>query len=125
MKTETKERIKLALRRFTLRWLRKAFDALEERLHAAEVRLRENLVDDRRDLSPVRRDGCGLTSDIQRPADRHNLVEREDQENRPVVHETFLEWEARKSGVAPVSKKVARARRQRAGAASFDLRFSQ
>ena len=34
---------KLALRRFTLRWLRYFLDWCDERLHAAEVRLREDL----------------------------------------------------------------------------------
>jgi hypothetical protein len=34
---------KLALRRFALRWLRKLFDWLEDRLHDAEVKLRNDL----------------------------------------------------------------------------------
>ena len=34
---------KLALRRFTLRWLRKLVDVADDRLHAAEVQLRSEL----------------------------------------------------------------------------------
>jgi hypothetical protein len=39
MKPETK----LAIRRFAVRWMRKLLDVLDDRLHAAEVRLREDL----------------------------------------------------------------------------------
>jgi len=39
MKTKTK----LNIRRFALRWLRKLFDVLEDRLHAEEVKLRNDL----------------------------------------------------------------------------------
>ena len=38
-----KTKIKLWARRLMLRWLRKAFDAAEEKLHAAEVRFRERI----------------------------------------------------------------------------------
>lgn len=39
MKPETK----LTIRRFAVRWMRKLLDVWDDRLHAAEVRLREDL----------------------------------------------------------------------------------
>jgi hypothetical protein len=135
MKTETKQQIKLALRRFSLRWLRKAFDAIEDRLHAAEVRLRE-------DLSQVSAERGGrTTSPLDSQGGQPTLCEPIQSNPRYAAvadsvashngcrvgrsPETFLEWEARRSGVAPVSKKAARARRQRPSAGAFDLRFAR
>ena len=43
---------------------------------------------------------------------------------RALVRETFEQWEARKSGIAVISKKQARERR-RLSAAEFDLRFAR
>jgi hypothetical protein len=106
---------KLALRRFALRWLRKIIDVADDRLHAAEVSLRNDLSGCKEVPIPVA--SCDretanartcLTSEAVRPGS-----------------ETFIEWEARRSGVAPVSKKAVRKRRERAGAAAFDLRFAR
>jgi hypothetical protein len=107
---------KLALRRFAIRWARKLLDFLYEsldgRLHAEEVSLREHL----------EQLGSCSRSSAQAPAQRADRA-RVLRAPAPIVHaETFMQWEARKSGVAVVSKKEAR--RQRTSAAGFDLRFS-
>ena len=97
----------------TKRWLRKktlmALRALlwhaDEWLHAREVRLREDL------------------SGVPRVLPRSSPPGRVGSNPTPrSTSETFQQWEARKSGVAVVSKKEAR--RQRTTAAGFDLRFS-
>jgi hypothetical protein len=114
MKAETK----LALRRFALRWLRKLVDVADDRLHAAEVTLRNDL--------------SGLSA-RQHPTltvhSSEDLLHQRTDDKRPEAarpeSETFLEWEARRSGVAPVSKKAARQRRERQGAAAFDLRYAR
>ena len=107
MKPETK----LALRRFAIRWLRKLVDVADDRLHTAEVKLREDISNGTLDH---RADAVGV-SDI---SDRSALPRQARQK------ENFLEWEARRSGVAPVSKKVARKRRERMTAAAFDLKYA-
>ena len=115
MKTETKQRIKLALRRFALRWLRKAFDAIEDRLHAAEVRLREDL-----SLAGVVGAGRSLIR-----CGTSNAIVPSPVERAASARETYTEWEARRSGVAPVSRKASHARRQRPSAAEFSMRFAR
>ena len=51
---------KLALRRFALRWLRYFLDWCDERLHAAEVRLREDLSNRQSELDTGKRRGLQL-----------------------------------------------------------------
>jgi hypothetical protein len=100
---------KLAMRRWTIRQLRKLWDFLDEQLHAAEVKLRNDL-SDRHQVSELAASSAEKTDPSQ------DMLHR-----APGRSETFLQWEARKSGVAPVSKKQ---RRQRGmPAAAFDLRF--
>ena len=111
MKAETKQRIKLALRRFTLRWLRKLVDVVDDRLHAAEVTLRKEISDGTLDR---RADVVGV-SDL--PDSR--LLEKPALQRQ---EETFLEWEARRSGVAPVRKKrYHRVHLRRRTASDFDV----
>jgi hypothetical protein len=77
MKPETK----LAIRRFAVRWMRKLLDVLDDRLHAAEVRLREDLerAAPGRVATPIAKVGSTPTA-------------------RSKV-ETFQQWEARRSGI--------------------------
>jgi len=95
------------MRRWTLRNLRYLLDAIEERLHNAEVRLREDIAGSR-----------GRA--IRQTAPRVALLERDHPATRG--SETYAQWEARKSGVTTVSRKSARRRGMPARA--FDLRFS-
>jgi hypothetical protein len=108
MKPETE----LAIRRWTIRKLRMWFDAFHEwadaRIHVAEVRLRDECVE-KSSLAE-----CGAATSAR--------VKTSQASPPHPVRESFLQWEARKSGIAPVSKKSARRRGMPARA--FDLRFS-
>jgi len=106
-----KAKLKLFFRRLTLRLLRKLVDLVDDRLHRAEVRLRNDLSDQRDGQHPSR---TVLTREDM-------LHQRRDE--RP-GSETFMQWEARRSGVAVISKKAAR-RRRALSAAGFDLRFAR
>jgi hypothetical protein len=101
---------KLFFRRLTLRLLRKLLDLADDRLHAAEVRLRDELA------APVP------------GADMVKLNSGHAAGSNPTAgaakKETFQQWEAGRSGVAPASKKEAR-RRRALSAAEFDLRFAR
>jgi uncharacterized protein YmfQ (DUF2313 family) len=103
-----KERIKLWLRRLALRCLRNLVDVADDRLHTAEVKLREDLSG--RSLVRVVASTPQQVGSIPAPRSKN---------------ETFVQWEARRSGVAPVSKKTARRRRERVTASAFDLRFAR
>jgi hypothetical protein len=108
--------IKLWLRRWVIRQLIKLADYAEERLQDWQVALRKRLSEPER-----------------LPALPARIVAAESQLRPRLVSpatplaagETFLEWEARKSGVAPVSKKTARRRRERTTAGAFDLRYAR
>jgi hypothetical protein len=104
---------KLALRRFALRWLRKLVDVADDRLHAAEVQLRNDL-SGRNQVPAKAASICGENRDLKTCLTEH-----------PVRPENYIQWEARRSGVAPISKKTARRQRQRMTAAAFDLRFAR
>ncbi len=134
MKTETKRRIKLALRRFALRWLRKLIDVADDRLHAAEVKLRNELQDSLPGSIP--RQGVGST----RPAGHASplaagerstgcengvSVQDPDRSSPELLPNTYAQWEARRSGIAPIAKKAARQRRQRMTASAFDLKYAR
>jgi hypothetical protein len=106
--------MKIERKRFLLRWLRKLFDALEERLHAEEVTLRNDLSDREQVAEPVAT--CSAKPDAE---------DMPHQDKGRSGSETFSEWETRKSGVAVISKKEARRRRERVTAAAFDLRFAR
>lgn len=111
-----KPKTKLAIRRFAIRWMRKLLDVLDERLHDAEVRLREECAAARALVTPTR--------------DRGDTVEVFGVGRVPPQRriETFQQWEARRSGIAPVAKKPAcagRSRRRGLSAAEFDLRFAR
>ena len=103
--------LRLAAHRTMLRWLRKLVDLADDRLHAAEVRLRN-------DLSPI---------GTAKAASHHDPTSVRSVRTTPVPsprRENFQQWEARRSGVAPVSKKEAH-RRRAVSAAAFDLRFAR
>src|SRR5271157_1570518 len=131
MKPETK----LAIRRWTIRKLRLLFDWLEEHLHDAEVKLREEIAGTlvRREEHPSARAGstpaprsniAGALGGRRQSAPR--LATPEVGEIHPQASrgsETFAHWEARRSGVTTVSRKSARKRGMPARA--FDLRFAR
>lgn len=126
-----KYQTKLALRRWIIRKLRLAFDALEERLHEAEVTLREELLTARscRELvNAARRPAPALEGTAAGP-DRRTVAKAESPDpprsrlGKPArAVETFSAWEARRAGVA----RVARTPRRRRGVSSleFDGRFA-
>jgi hypothetical protein len=58
---------KLALRRFALRWLRKLFDWLEERLYAAEVKLRNELAEKTVQTEPPSDKGALVAGSLSAP----------------------------------------------------------
>lgn len=173
-----KEQIKLALRRFALRWLRKLVDVADDRLHTAEIALRNDLSDARDRQHPTRTvlrtedmlhqvtddqppeseslspqkgeshdprngtartarhsaDGSGVAQSGQQAARSAAIAARDAKPELPAhrhhetvsrkgAGETFAEWEARRSGVAVVTKREAR--RRRLSAREFDLRFAQ
>lgn len=105
MKAETKRAIKLWIRRWTLRRLRLLFDALEDRLHTAEVKLREELAIQN---SPV------VATALPARA-------KETRSTADTAGENFVKWEARRSGIAPMIKPK---RRRHLTAADFDRRFA-
>jgi hypothetical protein len=82
---------KLAMRRWALRQARYLFDAIEERLHAAEVRLREDIAG--REGKPCRQTAPRAAS----------LLERDSLAARG--SETFEQWEARRSGFSSLPRK--------------------
>jgi hypothetical protein len=101
---------KLALRRFALRWLRELVDVADDRLHAAEVNLRKEISDGTLDRGAAVVGVSDLPDSLllAKPA-------RQRQE------ETFLEWEARRSGLTPKVK--THRRRVRSSAADFDFQI--
>jgi hypothetical protein len=101
MKPETK----LALRRRLLMILRAILWHADEWLHRQELALREEL----ERVAPARAEKIHSPNAGSTPAARSKV-------------ETFLEWEARRSGVAPVAKK---SRRRGLSAREFDLRFAR
>ena len=100
-------RFKLWLRKKTLMALRAIIWHADEWLHAREVKLRKELGFRRAEATPVPA-AAGLPT-----------VERSKPRRQP---ESFQQWEARRSGIAVVSKKEARRRRQTSTSA-FDSRF--
>ena len=96
MSEQTKKKINLWLRRWALRKLRLWFDAADDRLHTAEVHLREELADQQ---SPA-------VSLVVAPPVRAKVALLEAEP----AGETFEQWEARKSGITPKPKRVARRR---------------
>jgi hypothetical protein len=109
-----KPQTKVFFRRFALRWLRKLVDLADDRLHAAEVQFREAAASERDERSRL---VIGA-----RPSPEGRLLRMTPPQPQ---RETFAEWEMRKSGVAPASKKAARKHRERLTAAAFDLRFAR
>ena len=99
-----KDKLKLWLRRWTLRTLRKLMDLADDRLHTAEVKLREDL--------------SNLPGTYKKP-EQHLLVSS--RKNQDMLH--------RKTETVPkllsVPGRLLKKRRRRGMTASaFDLRFS-
>ena len=111
---------KLALRRFGLRCARKLLDFLDDRLHAAEVRLREDLASHVVSVQQSLSLGHSVMG-----ASKPSPARGEETGSMGRRRVSFAEWEMRRSGVAVISKKEARRQRQRLSAAAFDLRFAQ
>jgi hypothetical protein len=109
MKAETK----LKLRKATLMALRSLIWHADEWLHRQEVQLREDL--------------CGrkTRSEVAAPISAKPVAARTcltSETGRP-QGETFQQWEARRSGIAVISKK--QMRRRGMPVRAFDLRFSE
>lgn len=112
--------IKIWIRRLALRWLRNIVDVADDRLHTAEVLLREDIANfsgasergDTHRLAPGK---------VAAAAATHGAVSNPRNPRPPKPQETFLEWEARRSGVAPITKKSAQRSRRRKSAREFDL----
>lgn len=90
----------------------------DESLYRAELRLREDLAREGAAQVPGKGSlGKTLTlPTVVRSAAKPGLVR--EPKSHPLARVTFSEWEARRSGVAPVAK---RRRRARSTAADFDL----
>lgn len=117
------------LRRWAIRQIIKLVDRAEERLQAWQVSLRETLA---AGAVPVKQSVSvknELTRDAVLPSREGQAVLDGAEFGRDVSpgrrRVSFGEWEMRKSGVAPISKKAARRRRERLTAASFDLKFAR
>jgi hypothetical protein len=123
MSDQLKSKIKLALRRWMLRRLRLWFDAVDDRLHTAEVRLREDL-ESKKVLAGVSEDpnqhaGSQIHNDRTPAGSTHA---RGDAAGIPVPRETFTQWEARRSGLTPKVKP--QRRRRGVSSAEFNHRLA-
>jgi hypothetical protein len=108
---------KLALRRFALRWLRKLVDVADDRLHAAEVTLREKIA--HRDPvadAPHGINGSAATEPLASRGDSQEAAAPADRRQS-----THVQWEARRSGLTPKVK--THRRRVRSSAADFDFQI--
>jgi DNA-binding PucR family transcriptional regulator len=121
----------LIVRRWTIRQLRKLVDVADDRLHATEVRLREE-ISLRVPVEPARvarseRPALPNSSALQNDefsGDRvSGRLPRSGEQER--TGETWQQWEARRSGIAPITKKAARQRRARMTASAFDLKYAR
>jgi len=119
---------KLALRRFALRWLRKLVDVADDRLHAAEVTLRNDLVETQAPAQRAERPRV-----LRAPAANEIAIQTEPPSDGGAVvagspsvpyeaPNTYAQWEARRSGVATVAKKR-RVHHRRSTAADFDFQI--
>jgi hypothetical protein len=115
-----KQRIKFWLRRWILRTMRLLFDAIEERLHDAEVRLREEIAASRAGSPGDRQSSAqgAYRAGVLRAA-----APTVDSGRRPATRESFATWEARRGGALPAVKAKPR-RARHFTAADFDRRFA-
>lgn len=109
--------LKIWIRRMALRWLRKLVDAADDRLHAAEVEFREFRAGSRVE--------AGRPEVAAAAANPTAWCVTHPNPRPPNPRETFLQWEARRNGVAPITKKSAQRSRRRKSAREFDLSFSE
>jgi hypothetical protein len=113
-----KAQTKLALRRFGLRCVRKLLDFLDDRLHAAEVRFREQLELERANGLPVH-----LPVEPSGPArTERSAVPSFD----PFPQDELLRHRVRgRLSLNRQPQRAAKTSRRGISAAAFDLRFSQ
>jgi len=111
--TSMKPETKLWLRKKALMTLRAIIWHADEWLHRQEVKLRNDLC------------ACKTCSEVAAPTSARPRVCEDMLHQQPgrARSENFQQWEARRSGIAVVSKKESRRRRQ-LSASAFDLRFS-
>lgn len=103
-----KDKLKLWLRRWTLRTLRKLLDLADDRLHAAEVKLREEL--------------SNLPGTHKKP-EQHLLVSS--RKNQDMLHRKTETVSKESSELLSVPGRLLKPPRRRGVTASaFDLRFS-
>lgn len=101
---------KIAIRRWTIRQLRFLLDFLDDRLHAAEVRLRDEIAN----TNPP------AAFDAPRP-ERAKVARMKGA--TAAAGETFAEWELRRTGVRSLPRQSSR--RRGLPARAFDLRFAR
>lgn len=127
MKPETKR----ALKKWALMTLRSILWRVDEWLHRQEVKFREQLLEEStknvgriRSASAIGCPGESSRANVRMPRSFSLPTgEHERMALQATSRETFAQWEARKSGVAVITKK--QARRRRATAGDFDLRFAR
>lgn len=110
MKAETK----LLIRKRVLMTLRAILWHADEWLHRQEVKYRDDLSARKTRTDPA-------ASRSEKPGGHQDMLHRCPGR---AENEAFQQWEARKSGIAVVSKKQSRERR-RVSSAEFDLRFAR
>ena len=125
MTPETKRRIRLvadrwalATRRLALRTLRYLFDAIEERLHAAEVRLREEIAGRKGTL--VFRQSAPRAASLSFAARGSETLTKWKERRCSAEHARFQRLVAGLDSPAPLQ----RLRKRGVPARAFDLRFS-
>lgn len=108
-----KQKIKLYLRKRALMLLGAIVWRLDDWLHRQQVKLRKEI-----EFRTAARNAVRIPAAVARPTSGHCVPAAQRQP------ETFLQWEARKSGVAVITKKEARHRRDRLTSTAFDRRFA-
>lgn len=107
---------KLWLRKRALMALRSIVWRVDDWLHGQEIALREAI----EGVTSRKRSG----NSVSETTDREDMPHQRNRLPLPLpVRESFQQWEARRSGVAVISKKSAR--RHRPTAAEFDARYAR
>lgn len=122
MKIETK----LRLQKWALMALRSIVWHVDEWLHRQEVAYRDSVAGQHPSVQRIDgADARGHASPARPDEQSTPTLPREVTATRPSRRrETFAQWEARRSGIAAVSKKEAR-RRRGMPVREFDLRFAR
>lgn len=112
-----KPEVNLKLRKWALMTLGAIVWHVDEWLHRQELQLREEIA------SREATRETGRTGNVVSGSCVQSQVRHTGEPSRTIHQETFLEWEARKSGIAPTPKR--QARRRSMPAKAFDLRFAR